>query len=72
MVTEANVRALDLANGGGYSRNLAGTPPAFRPVGNYEAGRAPMFARGFGGGGGDGLSPLSPRGGGLFSRFFGR
>jgi hypothetical protein len=44
MVTEANVRALDLANGGGSSPRLASAPPAFRPVGNYEAGRAPLFA----------------------------
>jgi hypothetical protein len=42
-VTESNVRSLDLANGGGYGR-FASTPPQFRPVGSYEAGRAPMFA----------------------------
>jgi len=43
-VTEANVRALDLANGGANNRRFAGPPPQFRPVGNYEAGRPPMFA----------------------------
>jgi hypothetical protein len=64
LVTEANVRALDMANGGGFGRGLSSTPPTFRPVGNYEAGRAPMFARN----GADGMSP--PRRGGLF-RFFG-
>ena len=64
MVTEANVRSLDMANGGGYNRSLAGAPPAFRPVGTYEAGRAPMFA-------GNGLEPPSPRRGGLFRGFFG-
>ncbi|MCA1684966.1 MAG: hypothetical protein LC745_03075 [Planctomycetia bacterium] len=66
-VSEANVRSLDMANGGGYGR-LASTPPQFRPVGSYEAGRAPMFA-------GRTISadaPMtpSPRRGGLF-RFFG-
>jgi hypothetical protein len=44
IVTEANVRALDMANGGGV--RFAGAPPAFRPVGSYEAGRGPLFARG--------------------------
>jgi hypothetical protein len=73
-VTESNVRALDLANGGGYSR-FAGAPPQFRPVVAYEGGRSPLF-NGLPGG-----SPLfagrntpidggSPRRGGLF-RFFG-
>lgn len=42
-VNEANVRALDLANGGNYGR-FASNPPQFRPVVTYEAGRAPMFA----------------------------
>jgi hypothetical protein len=42
-VTEANVKAVDLANGGGFNR-FAGNPPEFRPVVSYEAGRAPMFA----------------------------
>jgi len=42
-VTEANVRALDLANGGGYNR-FAGAPPVFRPVDPYQTGRPAMFA----------------------------
>ncbi len=44
MVTEANVRAVDMANGGGSGRLVASTPPVFRPVGSYEAGRSPMYA----------------------------
>ncbi|HEU5117294.1 MAG TPA: hypothetical protein VFT74_11575 [Isosphaeraceae bacterium] len=58
MVTEANVKAVDLANGGGFGgTRFAGTAPQFRPVSAYEGGRAPMFALGnnrggfFGGGG---------------------
>jgi hypothetical protein len=43
-VTEANVRSLDLANGGGTFGRLASTPPAFRPVAQYEAGRASLIA----------------------------
>jgi hypothetical protein len=46
-VTEGNVRALDLANGGtggGYVR-FAGAPPQFRPVASYDAGRAQLFAQ---------------------------
>ena len=39
-VTEANVRSIDLANGGADRGRLAGTPPIFRPVAQYEAGRA--------------------------------
>ncbi|QDV32731.1 hypothetical protein [Tautonia plasticadhaerens] len=49
-VTEANIRAVDLANGGGQVGRFAGAPPQFRPVGSYEAGRGPAFA-GFGEGG---------------------
>jgi hypothetical protein len=60
MVTEANVRALDMANGGGF--RFAGAPPAFRPVGSYEAGRGPLFA----GGSGDSFSPRR-----AFLRLFG-
>ncbi len=65
-VTESNVRALDLANGGG-GRMLAATAPAFRPVGSYEAGRAPIFANGTGR---DDDSPTPPGRGffGLFRR----
>ena len=61
MVTEANVRALDMANGGGM--RFAGAPPAFRPVGSYEAGRGPLFA---GGSNPDGFSPRR-----AFFRLFG-
>jgi hypothetical protein len=64
-VTEANVRSLDLANGGGYGR-FASAPPQWRAVGTYEAGRAPMFA---GRSPAEGM-PSFPRRGGLF-RFFG-
>jgi hypothetical protein len=61
MVTEANVRALDMANGGGP--RFAGLPPTFRPVGTYEAGRGPLFA----GGNPDYFSPRR-----AFFRLFGR
>ncbi len=71
-VTEANVRAIDLANGGSSFGRFASAPPQFRPVFNYEAGRAPapMFAS----------NPMmtpnsdsaSPRRGGLFRLFGGR
>jgi hypothetical protein len=43
-VTEANVRAMDLANGGSAYGRLAGAPPVFRPVLEYEAGRPRMLA----------------------------
>ncbi len=43
-ITEANVRSIDLANGGGYRGLASATPPQFKPVNSYEAGRAPMFA----------------------------
>jgi hypothetical protein len=44
-VTEANVRALDRANGGGErGGRLAGAPPVFQRVGQYESGRARMIA----------------------------
>ena len=71
MVTEANVRSVDLANGGS-SRRFASAPPTFRPVGNYEAGR-PSFAFGnrFGSEGGLPSTP-SPRSGGFFRGLFGR
>ena len=64
-VTEANVRAIDLANGGSYGR-FASAPPQFRPVVQYEAGRAPMFAGRTGNS--DGASPRR----GLFRLFGGR
>ena len=51
-VTEANVRALDLANGGGLG-HFASAPPQFRSVREYEGNRiapapapATMFASG--------------------------
>jgi len=67
-VTESNVRSLDLANGGGIAGGLARTPPAFRPVAQYEAGRPAMIAGGFSSEG-----PPPPRFGGFFRRaFFGR
>jgi hypothetical protein len=67
-VTEANVRSLDLANGGGAMASLRRTsPPQFRTVNEYEAGRPPMVAGGMG-------EPSPPRfgGGGFFRRVFGR
>jgi hypothetical protein len=63
-ITEANVRSVDLANGGATARYARSTPPTWRPVNSYEAGRAPLFA-----GTGD-ASGASPRRG-LF-RLFGR
>ncbi|MFO0950965.1 MAG: hypothetical protein U0835_07385 [Isosphaeraceae bacterium] len=69
-ITEANVRALDLANGGNYSR-FAGAPPQFRPVVSYEAGRSPMFANRLGNPF-DSSNPNQPRRGGLFHIFGGR
>jgi len=67
-VTEANVRSLDLANGGGAWASFRRTsPPQFRTVNEYEAGRPPMVAGGLG-------DPMGPRGfgGGFFRRIFGR
>lgn len=68
MVTEANIRSIDMANGGAGSRFATAPAPTFRPVAAYEAGRAPMFA-----GGGLSNSPMqapSPRRGflGMFGR----
>jgi hypothetical protein len=65
-VTEANVRSLDLANGGGSTGRFGANPPIFRPVAQYEAGRAPMIAGGFNEG------PPPPRFGGFFRALFGR
>lgn len=48
-VTEANVRALDLANGGGGAKTrflAAGGPPKFMSVAQYEAGRPSFFGNG--------------------------
>jgi hypothetical protein len=64
-ITEANVRSIDMANGGELGKFARTTPPVWRPVGTNEAGRAPMIA----GTTGD-ASAASPRRG-LF-RFFGR
>jgi hypothetical protein len=60
-VTEANVRSIDLANGGGAGRPrfVNSSNPQFRPVASYEAGRAPM-------GSPDGPEPRSGRLGGFF------
>jgi hypothetical protein len=64
MVTEDRVRQLDLANGGTGLGRLSATAPTFRPVGSYEAGRGPSFARN-----GNPDSPSTRRG---FFRIFGR
>jgi hypothetical protein len=69
-VTEANVRSLDSANGGGFGRRYSGTTPNFRQVVNYEAGRPPMFADRNGGNAGDPSGMLPRRG--LFRLFGGR
>jgi hypothetical protein len=74
-VTEANVRALDMANGGAMTARFRSSAPQFRTVAQYEAGRAPMIA------GGMGDPNAQPRygngygyggGGGFFRRVFGR
>jgi hypothetical protein len=65
-VTEANIRSIDLANGGGNNSRLAAIPPTFRPVAQYEAGRAPMIA-----GTNAAPSEVQPRRG-FFRTFFGR
>lgn len=78
MINEGNIRAVDMANGGG-GRFLSSAPPTFRPVGTYEAGRAPqiagngrMFGNGvFGSSNNANEVPNAPRRGGLF-RIFGR
>jgi hypothetical protein len=63
-ITEQNVRAVDLANGGGNGRFSMSPPPQFRPVVAYEAGRPPMFA-----GRSEPIGGSSPRRGGLFRLF---
>ncbi len=72
-ITESNIRAIDLANGAGYDGRFAGTPPQFRPVGTYEAGR-PQFALGNRNGAFGNGADNQPSTGGrrLFGRFFGR
>ncbi len=69
-ITEANVKSLDLANGGNYGR-FASAPPQFRAVGSYEAGRPPMVA-GRTPSANASASRTSPRRGGLFRMFNGR
>jgi hypothetical protein len=64
-VTEANVRSIDMANGATDRRRLAGQPPLFRSVAQYEAGRQQMFAES------DTQRP-TPRFGGFFRGIFGR
>jgi hypothetical protein len=65
-VTEANVRSIDMANGGPSRGRLASsTPPNFRPVAQYEAGRTQMIA--------DSDNMIrTPRFGGFLRGFFGR
>jgi len=74
-ITEANVRAVDTANGGGggglFARRFDGAAPAFRPVNSYEAGRSPIFAMGRGPDGNPaGLDAPSPRRGGFIRGIF--
>jgi hypothetical protein len=66
-VTEANVRSIDMANGGSDSRRLAGGPPNFLSVKDYEAGRTQMFANE-----GETEYRQAPRFGGFLRTFFGR
>jgi hypothetical protein len=64
-VTEANVRALDSANGGTARGRLAGGPPVFRSAKDWEAGRSQMYA--------DSENQQRPtQRFGLFRSFFGR
>ncbi|HEX3451431.1 MAG TPA: hypothetical protein VHS97_24470, partial [Isosphaeraceae bacterium] len=65
-VTEANVRSIDMANGGLSRGRLASSrPPDFRPVAQYEAGRTQMIA--------DSDNMIrTPRFGGFLRGFFGR
>lgn len=60
-VTEANVRSLDLANGGARNRRLASNPPNFQPVANYEARMGNQYA--------ERDTPQPRRGGGFFGLF---
>ena len=65
-VTLANVRSIDLANGGGDRGRFASRAPDFRPVAQYEAGRPRMIADRFS----DSPRP-TPRFGGFLRAFFG-
>jgi hypothetical protein len=64
-VTESNIRSIDLANGGSPTGRYASRPPTFRPVAQFEAGRAPMIASSSGG-------SSSPRFGGFIRALFNR
>ena len=64
LVTETNVRSLDLANGGANQQILA-VSPQIRSVAEYEAGRARMIAAD------TNSQQQGPRFGGFFSRIFG-
>ena len=68
-VTEDKIRQIDMANGGGYRGLASTTPPTFRPVNSYEAGRAPMISASVNTYGDP--SAASPRRGGLFRLFGG-
>ncbi|MFO0959363.1 MAG: hypothetical protein U0800_18340 [Isosphaeraceae bacterium] len=70
MISEANLRQIDLANGGAGSRFALAAAPQFRPVSNYEAGRGPIFALGNGNNPPNANNAPSPRRG-LFGGFFG-
>ena len=66
-VTEANVRSIDMANGG--TQSPVGSPGArryFRPVAQYEVGRQQMFADS------RRSSARAPVSAGSFAAFFGR
>lgn len=79
-VTEANIQAVDLANGGALAGRFAGTPPQFQPVAAYEgatrpSGGFPGFGNLAGSGGPGGAQDLPgapvPRRG-VISRLFAR
>lgn len=46
-VTEANVRSLDLANGGANNPRFAGAPPKFLTVAQFEGSRSPVSTPNF-------------------------
>ncbi len=78
-ITESNVRAVDMANGGSPSGRLARVAPTYQPVGNYERGGvASSLARSggfFGRGRGDSdvlTETSAARRPGLFRGLFGR
>jgi hypothetical protein len=67
-VTLANVRSIDLANGGGDRSRFASRAPNFQSVAQFEAGRPRMIADSFNFN--DNPRP-TPRFGGFFRAFFG-